>query len=93
MGFPVKKTRVGAPTNLIEFTVIYCLYFTGGAALDNDTVIRIAQDVARGMAFLHAHEPAVHGYYLSSNNVMVRAKFIGLFRVTSCLTSCLTSCI
>ncbi|KAL5269953.1 hypothetical protein ACHWQZ_G003431 [Mnemiopsis leidyi] len=43
----------------------------GGNPLDNDTVIRIAQDIARGMAFLHAHEPAVHGYYLSSNNVML----------------------
>jgi len=39
--------------------------------LDNATIIRLAQDVARGMAFLHAHEPPVHGYYLSSTNILI----------------------
>lgn len=52
---------------------LYTLLHEGtGVVVDTAAALRLAVDVARGMAFLHSLERIIPQYHLNSRHIMVR---------------------
>lgn len=55
---------------------LYTLLHEGtGVVVDTAAALRLAVDVARGMAFLHSLERIIPQYHLNSRHVMVSCEF------------------